>query len=151
MARDNDHLGDLSDKGRTVGLISYADEWTTALDAQLNVVATYTSPAYDISSITGAWVNIFIDSTGAPTNMRVLVQFSPDGVTWWDFEEGLWASLYWEDTDTASGIRKAFLLPCGGQDKMRFVVTGTGTTGAAYFDFKVSFRPFRGVYGMAHA
>ena len=52
-----------------------------------------------------------VDSTGAPTDMRVRVQFSKDeGLTWGDFEEGLWASLYWEDADTATRIRKMFLL-----------------------------------------
>jgi hypothetical protein len=113
---------------------------------------TYTSPAYDIGSTTGAWVCIFVDSTGAPTDVRILVQFSHDeGTTWWDFEEGLWASMFWEDADTASGIHKTYLLPCGGQNLMRFRTIGTGTGAGATFAVRVLFRAFRGAYGVAHA
>jgi hypothetical protein len=98
------------------------------------------------------WVLISIDSTLAPTDIRVLAQFSMDaGITWFDFEEGLWASLYWEDTDTASGINKCFLLPCGGMDEVRFVVTGTGTDATNYFDVTLRCRQFRGSFGVAHA
>ena len=151
MARPNDHLPDTI-AGRTVSLVSYADEWTLAADVTLAAVPTsYTSAPFDITSVSGAWVHIFIDSTGAPTNVRVLVQFSDDGYTWWDFEEGLWASLYWEDADTAAGIHKAYLLPCAGQNLMRFCITGTGTAADATFWVMVKFRPFRGAYGMAHA
>jgi len=153
MAKPNDHMPDLNQHGRTVEIVSYANEWTTAIDTVLAATPiNYTSHAYDISSTTGAWVCIFIDSTGGPTDVRVLVQFSHDGgVTWWDFEEGLWASMFWEDVDTAAGIHKTYLLPCGGQDLVRFYTVGTGTTAGATFAVKVLFRPFRGAYGVAHA
>jgi len=146
-------LADLNERPRTVEIISTADEWTTAIDVVLSDAPTVINSApYDITSVTGAWVLIFIDSTAVPTNVRVLVQFSHDaGVTWWDYEEGLWASLFWEDTDTASGIRKTYLLPCGGHDTMRFRVVGTGTSAANRFDVRVLLRPFRGAYGVAHA
>jgi len=112
----------------------------------------YNSAAFDVSIWSAVWVLIDIDSTLAPTNLRVVAQFSNDnGVTWWDFEEGLWASLYWEDVDTASGINKAFLLPCGGQDNMRIRVVGTGTDATNYFDVTVKMRGFRGNFGVAHA
>lgn len=152
MAQPNDHLPDLVRVSRDVQLISTVGEWITALDVTLNVVAAYNSHAFDVTSTSAAWVLIAIDSTGAPTNMRVLAQFShDDGVTWWDFEEGLWASLYWEDADTATQIHKTFLLPCGGQDLLRFRTTGTGTTADATFAVEVHFRPFRGTYATAHA
>lgn len=152
MAQPNDHLPDLVRVGRDVQLISTFDEWWTALDVTLNVVAAYNSPAYNITSATGAWVDIAIDSTGAPTNMRVLAQFSRDGVTnWSDFLEGCWASLYWEDVDTATEKLESIILPCGGRDWVRFRTTGTGTTADATFAVKVIFRPFRGTYATAHA
>jgi hypothetical protein len=153
VAKPNDHLADLHEVERVVQLVSTTDAWTTAVDVVLaGPPASYTSAAYDIASTTGAWVLIFVDSTGAPTTVRVLVQFSHDaGFTWWDFEEGLWASLYWEDADTASGIHKAFLLPCAGQDLLRFVVTGVGTAAGALFAVQVFFRAFRGGYAGAHA
>jgi hypothetical protein len=153
MAQPNDHLADEKGKPRVVGIISTADEWTYAIDTVLSAAPTqYTSAAYDITSTTGAWVNIFIDSTGAPTNVRILAQFSHDGgLHWYCFEEGLWASLFWEDTDTAAGIYKTYLLPCGGQDLVRFQAIGTGTGAGATFAVQVWFRAFRGAYGVAHA
>ena len=153
MALVNDHLADLRERPRTVEIISYADEWTTAIDTELsNAPTQYTSIAYDISTTTGAWVLIYIDSTNVPTDVRIQAQFSHDGgVTWWCYEEGLWASLIWEDTDTATGIRLTYLLPCGGQDTLRFRAVGTGTTAANRFTVQVLFRPFRGFYGVGHA
>lgn len=152
MARPNDHLADLTEVRRSVELVSTFNTWELAINDELTAARTQiTTARYAINSATGAWVNVFIDSTGAPTNVRLLVQFSHDGLEWWDFEEGLWASLYWEDTDTAAGIRKTYLLPCGGQDWVRFLVTGTGLAAGATFAVRVWFRAFRGSYGVAHA
>lgn len=154
MARPNDHLPDLSEVTRTVELISVDDEWTTAIDVTLDAVPTNAnSAAYDVTGCTGAAVHIFIDSTGAPTDVRVLAQFShdPAGVLWHDFEEGLWASLFWEDADTAAGIRKAYTLPISGEDTLRFRTVGTGTAAGATFRVVIVFRAFRGAYAVAHA
>lgn len=127
--------------------------WQTVISVRLDDDPTsYNSAAIDVSDWSALWVLIEIDSTLAPTNVRILPQFTPDsGVTWYDFEEGLWASLYWEDTDTASGIHKAFLLPCGGIDLVRFRAVATGTDATNYFDVTVMIRGFRGNFGVAHA
>jgi len=128
--------------------------WTTLIDnIRIDDAPTfYNSVAHNISTQSAVWVHIAIDSTLAPTNLRVIAQFTDDGgTTWWDFEEGLWASLYWEDLDTAAGINKAFLLPCGGQDSMRIRVVGTGTDATNFFDVTVKIRSFRGNFGVAHA
>jgi len=152
MARPNDHLADLNEVGRSVEVVSTADGWELVIDGELNADRTQiTTAEQDIQSASGAWVLIYIDSTGAPTNVRILAQFSHDGLVWWDFEEGLWASLYWEDTDTAAGIHKTYLLPCGGHDWVRFRAIGTGTAANATFDVRVWLRAFRGSYGTAHA
>ena len=154
MARPNDHLPDLNKVARTVAVISPDDEWTTAIDVTLDAVPTNAnSAAYDVSGCTGAAVHIFIDSTGAPTDVRVLAQFTDDtaAVLWHDFEEGLWASLFWEDSDTASGIRKAYTLPISGESTLRFRTVGTGTAAGATFAVVVKFRAFRGAYAVAHA
>lgn len=105
-----------------------------------------------ITGWSALWVHIHIVSTLAPTNIRVIAQFS-DGsaLGWWRFEEGLWASLMWEDTDTAAGVDKAFLLPCGGQDTVRFFVVATGTDAGNRFNITVRARAFRGHFGLAHA
>ena len=151
MARPNDHLADVNEVRRTVGLVS-TTEWELVINDELTAARTQiTSARIAIDSASGSWVNIFIDSTGAPTNVRILAQFSHDGLAWWDFEEGLWASLYWEDTDTAAGIHKTYLLPCGGQDWVRLRAIGTGTAAGATFAVQVWFRAFRGAYGVAHA
>ena len=128
--------------------------WTTLIDAiRIDDAPTfYNSAAMDVTEWNAVWVLIDIDSTLAPTDLRVMAQFSDDaGTTWWDFEEGLWASLYWEDTDTAAGINKAFLLPCGGIDDIRIRVVGTGTDATNFFDVTVLARAFRGNFGVAHA
>ena len=131
-----------------------ATSWTTLVDAiRIDDNPTfYNSALLNIAGYNACWVLIDIDSTLAPTNLRVLAQFSDDaGTTWWDFEEGLWASLYWEDVDTAAGINKAYLLPCGGHDAMRIRIVGTGTNAGNFFDCTVMARPFHGSFGVAHA
>lgn len=128
--------------------------WTTLVnDIRIDDAPTfYNSAAMDITEYNAVWVLIDIDSTLAPTDLRVLAQYTHDGgTTWWDFEEGLWASLFWEDTDTASGINKAKLLQCGGVDSIRIRIVGTGTDATNFFDVTVLARAFRGNFGVAHA
>ena len=127
--------------------------WTTLMNAQVfdNVVTAFNSIAQGILNESAMWVLIEVTSAGAPTNVRVLPQFSMDGALWWDFEEGLWASLMWEDTDTAAGINKVFLLPCGGQDVVRFAVVATGTGVGVTFTVSIHARAFHGNFGVAHA
>ena len=136
------------------GLLATEAAWTTLIDAiRIDDAPTfYNSALMDVAGYSAVWVLIDIDSTLAPTDLRVLAQFSDDaGGTWWDFEEGLFASLYWEDTDTAAGINKTFLLPCGGIDDIRIRIVGTGTDATNFFDCTVLARAFRGNFGVAHA
>lgn len=131
-----------------------AGDWTTLVNAVRidDDPTSFNSAAQDSTGMSGAWILISIDSTLAPTDLRILAQWSNDaGTTWWDFEEGLWASLMWEDTDTAAGILKAFLLPLGGIDTYRIRVIGTGTNAGNFFDVTVLSRLFRGTFGVAHA
>ena len=128
--------------------------WATLINAiRLDDDPTsYSSAAQDSDGYAGAWVLIDIDSTLAPTDIRILAQWSHDGgTTWWDFVEGLWASLYWEDTATAAGILQAFNLPLGGIDTWRIRAIGTGTDANNYFDVTVLARCYRGSVGIAHA
>lgn len=135
-------------------VISAESSWTTPINNfRIDSTPSSTNGAIqDVSTYNAAWVLIDIDSTATPGSLRVVAQFSDDsGTTWWDYEEGLWASLSWEDTDTASGINKAYLLPCGGQDDMRIRVVGTNTTTTGYFDVTVKTRAFRGNFATGHA
>jgi len=128
--------------------------YTTLINAiRLDDAPTYYySAAMDVTGWGAVWVFIFIDSTLAPTNVRILAQFSDDaGTTWWDFEEGFWAALYWEDVDTAAGIRKALLLPVAGIDTLRIGAIGTGTDATNFFDVTVKARAVRGNIPVAHA
>ena len=128
--------------------------WVTLIDGIRldNDPTFYNSDALDIEGYGMIALLVAIDSTLAPTDVRLLAQFSDDGgTTWWDFEEGFWASLYWEDTATATEIHKAFILPVAGFDHMRIRAVATGTNAANYFDVTVKARPFTGVYMGAHA
>ena len=74
-----------------------AAAWTTLINAIVldDDPTEYNSALYDVAGESAVWVLISIESAGAPTNIRILPQIShDDGTTWWDFEEGLWASLY---------------------------------------------------------
>ena len=74
-----------------------------------------------------------IDSTGEPTTIHVEIEFlDPWSGKWHTFKQGLFAALYYEDTDTASGIYEMFTGECLGRN-MRIKLTGVGTTGAVYF------------------
>jgi len=128
--------------------------WTTLVNAIRidDAPTSYDSAGMGVTEYNAVWLLIDIDSTLAPTDLRVLPQFTDDGgTTWWDFEEGLFASLFWEDTDTAAGINKAYLLPCGGINEFRIRVIGTGTDATNFFDVTVLARAFRGNFGVAHA
>lgn len=145
---------DLTETQPVDGVMTADAAWTTLINAiRIDDDPTaYNSAALDVSEWSAAWILIDIDSTLAPTLLRVLAQYSHDGgTTWWDYEEGLWASLCWEDTDTASGINKAYLLPCGGIDDMRIRIIGTGTDAGNFFDVTVIARPFRGSFATGHA
>ena len=134
--------------------INPGDLETLIDDEEILTFAPFISPAFYCSGWAGAWVYISIDSTGSPTNVRILAQFrvAPGNPNdWADFEEGLWASLYWEFTDTADGILKAFNLPFGGNEAIRFQAIAEGADQENYFDVTVRIRPYYPAVGMAHA
>lgn len=74
-----------------------------------------------------------IDSTGSPTDIRIKVQFL-NRVTgrWHTYKQGLFASLYYEDADTASGIWECFSGDCVGRE-FRITLTGADAAAANYW------------------
>lgn len=142
-------------------IIRTGDEWVTLIDdVELNAIVTGVhSEPYDVRGYSGCQVHIYVNSSGAPTDIRILPRFSPDydGVMppvdaiWSASEEGLWASLFWEDLDTADGEWKTYYLPCAGQDWVYFSARGAGTTAVNVFRVTVIVRKFRGPHGVAHA
>jgi hypothetical protein len=143
----------LTDQAEGAERIDVCDDFTTIIDAvQIDDAPTsYNSAMQSTPGMAGALVLIAIDSTLAPTNLRVLAQYTDDGgTTYWDFEEGLWASLYWEDTDTTSGVHKAFNLPLYYPD-WRIRIVGTGTDATNYFTVTVKYCCYSDAVGVAHA
>ncbi len=52
---------------------------------------------------------VFIDSTSSPDLLHVEVEFLDRwSGRWYTYKQGPFAALYWEDTDTASGIWECF-------------------------------------------
>lgn len=83
-----------------------------------------------------------IDSTLAPTTLQIKLQFlDPWTGKWHTYKQGLFASLFYEDTATASGIHECFSGECVGRE-MRITLTGVGTTVTAFFtvDAALEFR-----------
>lgn len=79
-----------------------------------------------------------IDSTGSPTTLQIKVEFLDRwSGKWFTHKQGLFASLYYEDTDTASGIYEVFQGMCAGRS-VRITLTGVGTSAQAYFTVSAS-------------
>lgn len=129
--------------------------WTTLLNDVVidGTPAAVNSVSHLLGGRSALWVHLYVQSVGAPTDLRIIAQFSHNnGANWFDFVEGFWASLYYEDTATAApGIRHAFLLPCGGQDLVRFRAVTTGAGPGATFTVGIRVYGFVGNFGVAHA
>ena len=83
-----------------------------------------------------------IKSTSTPTTLQVKVQYLDKWTgKWHTYKQGLFASLFYEDTDTANGIYECFSGEVMGRE-IRVTLTGVGTTSSAYFtvDVAVEFR-----------
>ncbi len=120
--------------------------WTTMIDGTVFDAdpTEENSAALSVSGYRGMWLELDIDSLLAPADITFLPQFTDDsGVTWWDYQEGIWASMVFEDTQTASGIKKIFHLPLAGIDSMRIRVVATGTDGTNSFTVTVLARAYR--------
>ena len=141
-------------------IVQAEGSWVEMMDVTLDAdPTTFTSKPYHVDEESGVRVYIFIDSTLAPTNVRIVPEHSynydgemPVGdAVWARFEEGLWASLVWEDVDTADGIWKNYMLPLAGEDWVRFVAIGAGTDGTNTFRVRIIVRAFKGPHAAAHA
>ena len=88
-------------------------------------------------------IYVYIDSTGSPDNLHIEVEFLDRWTgQWYTHKQGPFAALFWEDTDTASGIYECFVGDVLGR-AMRVTLTGVNvaasgnTLGAATY-FTVS-------------
>lgn len=79
-----------------------------------------------------------IDSTGSPTTLQIKVEFLDRWTgKWYTYKQGPFASLFYEDEDTASGIQECLEGMCLGRD-IRVTLTGVGTSSSAYFTVSIS-------------
>lgn len=80
---------------------------------------------------------VYIDSTGSPTTLQIKVEFLDRWTgKWYHFKQGLFAALFWEDTDTADGIYEAFQGEVLGR-AIRITLTGVGTSAQALFTVSI--------------
>jgi len=81
---------------------------------------------------------VFIDSTLAPTTLQIEVEFLDRWSNqWYQYKQGLFAALFWEDTDTALGIYEAFVGDVLGR-AIRVKLTGVGTDLNNFFTVSVA-------------
>jgi hypothetical protein len=80
---------------------------------------------------------IYIDSTSTPTDIHIEVEFLDRwSGRWHSLKQDVFASLYYEDADTASGLAECFYGMCMGR-QIRVKLTGSGTTSSAYFTVSI--------------
>ena len=118
-----------------------------------DLVAHQSSITMDVHEASAVWIGLSVESTLAPTDIRFTPQFSygGDSAVFYDFLEGLWASMMFDDTDTAAGILRTYLLPCGGAYFLRFQTIATGANVGNFFDVRIMAQPFRGNFATAHS
>lgn len=74
-----------------------------------------------------------VESSGTPTTVQFIVQFQGrPGGKWHDYKQGPFASLYYEDQDTADGVAECFSGEVAGRS-MRVRAVGTGTSATNTF------------------
>jgi len=82
------------------------------------------------------YVKLLSEST--PTTIHIEVLFlEPSTNCWHTYKQGLFAALFYEDTDCATEICEVFTGDCAGRD-VRVRLTGAGTEATKYFDVDIS-------------
>lgn len=141
---------DLNQDTRMRQLTSVQEVYATM---RIDTTDDYFSTTIDVHEASAVWIGLSVESTGAPTDVTFIPMLSFGGESdfMYEFLEGLWASMVFEDTDTAAGLARTYLLPCGGAYFLCFRVVGTGTNVANYFTVRIVAQPFRGNFASAHS
>lgn len=98
---------------------------------ELVTTAAYTSNSFYCAPYNEAVVLIYMpDTTGAPTDILIDLEWSDDEVTWYKFMVDYWGDLRWEDVGApySEGIFLKILAPY-----IRFKATSQGASAQAYF------------------
>ena len=118
------------------------DETTARSEDQLRLIGQLVLNAVTTSHnsdgiLCGAFrkfaLHVRVLSAGTPTTVQFIVQFlnEVDGL-WSTYKQGLFASLFYEDADTATEVRECFIGDVLGR-QMRVRVVGVGTDAANTF------------------
>jgi hypothetical protein len=97
---------------------------TTVLDDDPTFV---NSNSLDVAAFREIIVYLTMLSASTPTTLQWIAQFSDDGgTTWYDYLQGPWASMFFEDTVMTSTITEAYSVPAMGRlFRLRAVATGS--------------------------
>lgn len=102
------------------------------------VVTSFTSPQVLTGPYRKFTLYLRIKSSGAPTTVQFIVEFlSERSGKWHTYKQGLFASLYYEDADTATEVDEMFSGDCAGR-AMRIRAVGTGTSATLTFTVSAS-------------
>ena len=98
---------------------------------KLTTTSAYTSEGFRCEPYSRMLVLFQIpDTTGAPTDLLVELEFSYDGVTWFKYMRDAWGDMRWEDT--GAPYNECFDAPVLAP-YVRFKATSQGASASAYF------------------
>lgn len=109
-----------------------ADQRYIMVDGKVfnNIQTEYTSDAITAASFRKFLLRINLTVDGAPTTIKINVQFSHHGATWENYVQGPFGSLMYEDT---AGAKNECIPGERLGHKMRINVVAVGTTAANKF------------------
>ena len=86
----------------------------------------------------GLYCDVKFDGTADTITLHIEVEFLDRWTgAWYTYKQGLFAALFYEDTDTANRIFEAFQGDVLGRD-MRVKLTGIGVSAANHFHVSIS-------------
>lgn len=128
--RQGDHVPELKD-----GSLYRSKDVIMLLDQVVfnNLVSSEVSDGVPCQGFRHFGLFLRIKSSGAPTDVRFIIEFYDQWAKkWYVYKQGLFASLYYEDADTATEVDECFSGDCAGR-QMRVRVVATGTTSTLTF------------------
>lgn len=86
----------------------------------------------------GIYVHVEFDGTADTINLHIEVEFLDRWTSqWYSYKQGLFAALFYEDTDTANGIWECFQGDVLGRS-IRVKLTGIGVSAANHFHVSIA-------------
>lgn len=116
---------------------------TTVINAQVldDDPTSVNSTSLDVSRYRHLLVYLTMESSGSPTTLQWIAQFSDDGgTTWYDYLEGVWAAMFYEDTVMSSEITECFEVPVRGSE-FRLRAVAVGSDGSNTFTITAKVEP----------